>query len=363
MTFIFWQNIISIHQSTFLEALGKKHRVLLVVEKELSNSRKTSGWQVPNISDVELVIAPKDNQIKQIIKDYNLAWHVISGLHAYDLATKALKFATQLGCKNIAIITESFETIGVKGLLRRLKYTLLSLKYRNKIKAIFVTGLPAKVCFENLYFPKDIIFDWGYFTNLSDRLSVNHNFERLPNLLFVGTVDKNKNLLPILPVVHKHQSLYSKFYIVGNGPLIKDLENNIATKSDVKYLGILKNSEIQTLMKECDLLILPSIYDGWGAVVNEALSNGMRVICSDNCGASILLDGEMRGSAFSNKDNNFESYLLKWLNMGKVTQSQREEIINWAKNHISGKVAAAYFIDCITFLGKEEQTKPKAPWL
>jgi hypothetical protein len=49
--------------------------------------------------------------------------------------------------------------------------------------------------------------------------------------------------------------------------------------------------------------------------------------------------------------------------MGKVTQSQREEIINWAKNHISGKVAAAYFIDCITFLGKEEQTKPKAPWL
>ena len=51
-------------------------------------------------------------------------------------------------------------------------------------------------------------------------------------------------------------------------------------------------------MRQCDLLVLPSLFDGWGAVVNEALQAGMRVLCSTACGAASLLDGRQRGGSF-----------------------------------------------------------------
>jgi len=363
MTFIFWQNIISIHQSSFLEALANRHKVILIVENELSNTRKASGWQVSAIKGVELIIAPKDNQIKNIIVQHKQAWHEISGLHSYTLATKALKFATQIGCKNITVITESYQSKGLKGLLRWLYYIVLSLKYKNKIKAIFVTGLLAKTCFENLFFSADIIFDWGYFTKQIHCEVEKSKPKGLPNLLFVGSLDIRKNLLPILPVVHKRQSLFNKFYIVGNGPLVTNLKKEIRAKKYVEYLGVLKNYDIQILMKKCDLLILPSIFDGWGAVVNEALSNGMRVLCSDNCGASILLEGKIRGGVFSNNINNFDKELTKWLKEGVVGCNDRLSIIEWCKAHISGEVAASYFLDVINYLETKTIIRPRAPWL
>ncbi len=76
-------------------------------------------------------------------------------------------------------------------------------------------------------------------------------------------------------------------------------------------------------MDKCDLLILPSIFDGWGAVVNEALGRGMRVLCSNGCGSSVLLDGEQRGSVFNLEANDFELHLVKWLKKGKVSEEER----------------------------------------
>lgn len=46
--------------------------------------------------------------------------------------------------------------------------------------------------------------------------------------------------------------------------------------------------EIPSILSNQDILILPSIYDGWGAVVNEALQSGLYVISSNQCGAKDL---------------------------------------------------------------------------
>ena len=43
MTFIFWQNIISLHQAAFLKALAKRHEVILVAEQPLTRERAEGG--------------------------------------------------------------------------------------------------------------------------------------------------------------------------------------------------------------------------------------------------------------------------------------------------------------------------------
>ena len=54
MTFIFWQNIISLHQAAFLKALAKRHEVILVAEQPLTRERAEEGWNLPDLSLIHI---------------------------------------------------------------------------------------------------------------------------------------------------------------------------------------------------------------------------------------------------------------------------------------------------------------------
>lgn len=321
------------------------------------------GWDVPEMEGVKIIVNPPAKDIHYLLSDNRDAWHIFSGFHAYKTPTKAMKMAVPLGLKNLVVITESYDSKGYKGIFRNLKYLWLSKIYQKNIKAIFVTGLPARKCFGRLFFKNEILFDWGYFIETRNSVNIGEVKKSLPDLLFVGTVDKNKNLLSKIPTLIKYKSSFNKFYIVGEGYLFDDLKVMISKEDCFVYLGILENRKITEMMNQMDLLILPSLYDGWGVVVNEALGSGMRVLCSNACGASILMDGLIRGSVFDNQKGDFEDHLIYWLKKGALKKEERLKIKEWAMNHISGSVAANYFTDCIRFLEGELEVRPVAPWI
>lgn len=60
-------------------------------------------------------------------------------------------------------------------------------------------------------------------------------------------------------------------------------------------------SEVPEFMQHNDVLILPSLHDGWGAVVNEAMTLGLYVIVSDRCGAKALIADETDGLILNQK--------------------------------------------------------------
>lgn len=135
--------------------------------------------------------------------------------------------------------------------------------------------------------------------------------------------------------------LIGQFTIVGDGVFRRRFEKIASQYDNIVMTGVLDNVTTKTLMAAHDYLVLPSKYDGWGAVVNEALSSGIRVICSDSCGAEVLIDGEMRGESYSQQD--LIKGLCKWLGTGPLSESSRKEIRRWAYEHISGDTASRYF--------------------
>ena len=163
MKFIFWQNIISIHQSSFLEALAVKYEVLLIVEEEIENRRKLHGWSVPEINNVKIIVNPNERDIDKILVDNRNEFHFFSGLEIYPITTSALKKAVQYKMKNIGILLEPYNGSGLAGAIRIVKYKFLILKYKNYIQILLPTGLLVRNCYEKISFPKDKIFDWGYF--------------------------------------------------------------------------------------------------------------------------------------------------------------------------------------------------------
>ena len=103
-------------------------------------------------------------------------------------------------------------------------------------------------------------------------------------------------------------------------------------------------------MQEADVLILPSVYDGWGAVVNEALQVGCYVICSDACGASDLMKKESRlGKVFRRGDEQALADCISWCNTHiKEIREDFDFRKQWAEEHISGKAVAKYMVECLS---------------
>ena len=64
-------------------------------------------------------------------------------------------------------------------------------------------------------------------------------------------------------------------------------ENNHNEK--ITFLGAKFNNDLIELYRNGHVLILPSSYEPWGLVVNEALSAGIPVIVSDKVGAAFDL--------------------------------------------------------------------------
>jgi glycosyltransferase involved in cell wall biosynthesis len=74
----------------------------------------------------------------------------------------------------------------------------------------------------------------------------------------------------------------------GEGILRQSLEieaKSLGVTDRVRFLGFVNQSRLPEVYAASDLLVLPSEYDSWGLVVNEAMVCGLPVIVSDRVGA------------------------------------------------------------------------------
>lgn len=360
MTFIFWQNILSIHQASFLRSLSNLHKVILMVEKEIDNRRIKDGWGIPDFGSVQVIVNPDEEKIYSVF-DSKDAIHIFSGFHSYGLVSKAFKTAI-IEKRPIGIMSEPFDWIGIKGKIRFLKYSYYKQKYNKKISFILAIGNKGRWCFEKTGFSKKKIFDWGYFTETAT-IPISDNLNNLPSLIYIGTLNKSKGILPLLSIIKKNEQVFSYFKIIGDGEYRTIIEDFVS-KNPHKYTyhKNIPNSEIYKYLSNSDVCILPSIgKDGWGAVINEALMCGTPVITSDYCGGSALINGK-RGKVFTIKEDNLESTLLSFMNELPYNNDYRIEIQQWSNKNISGEAAANYFLEVIDSVFNNKN-KPEAPWI
>ena len=75
--------------------------------------------------------------------------------------------------------------------------------------------------------------------------------------------------------------------MVGSGPLEAELKMRAAAHgSRISFTGFLNQSEISAAFAVSDCLVLSSVSETWGLVVNEAMACGLPAIVSDACGCA-----------------------------------------------------------------------------
>jgi glycosyltransferase involved in cell wall biosynthesis len=112
-----------------------------------------------------------------------------------------------------------------------------------------------------------------------------------PYVLFVSTIERRKN----------HEVLYRAYHLLcargfkdqlpklvfvgmpgwGVSELLKDIELDPLTQGMIVQLNHVSDSELAHLYKHSEFFLFPSLYEGWGLPVGEALALGKAVLCSD----------------------------------------------------------------------------------
>ena len=70
-------------------------------------------------------------------------------------------------------------------------------------------------------------------------------------------------------------------------------------RARVEYAGFQPPEALPRYFAQADVFVLPSRYDGWGVVVNQAIGAGLPVVCSDAVGAAYdLVEDERKRAPF-----------------------------------------------------------------
>ena len=91
----------------------------------------------------------------------------------------------------------------------------------------------------------------------------------------------------------------SELHIVGKGAFGEVLKKKYESYGSVFFDGPKYGDDLLNVYRQNHVLILPSTYEPWGLVVNEAMAAGMPVLVSNEVGAHYdLVDGNDTGFVF-----------------------------------------------------------------
>ena len=352
MNLIFFQNCLSPHQIPYIRECGKDERVdkvYFVMPRIDYEERSDMGWnndRLLNEPTIEFVLKPTDEKVRELLSvDDEDVRCLFSGIRADVDVFRWLNISLDFDVKRY-IITEPPYTFDKPLWMHYVRFYLQDYKYVKHIDGVFAIGESCEKYYRSIS-KKWKVFPFLYVTESFDNVPAADIDDDL-RILYVGSLSKRKNVKVLVEALEGVQNV--TINIIGDGDERHELED-LSKKYgiDATFYGTMKMKDIPYEMQKNDVLVLPSLYDGWGAVVNEALTQGLSVVCSDKCGAKDLLHDNVRGLVFTN--NNvacLHSILVVLTDKINVIRENRQKRSEWSKTCISGKVISKYLIDCLT---------------
>jgi len=151
--------------------------------------------------------------------------------------------------------------------------------------------------------------------------------------VFVGRLEDHKGIGLLLEAFSQPDE-QAGLLIVGDGACRDLVEHAAAKDTRIHYVGRRDFEGVVEAFAVADVAVVPSTFEPWGLVVNEAMAAGLPVIASDRVGAvDDLVVGGRNGVLFGSGD---AQQLGKKMRMLANSQQQRDSMGNAAIEMISG---------------------------
>ena len=146
-----------------------------------------------------------------------------------------------------------------------------------------------------------------------------------PYFLFVGRISIEKNIEFLIQMAVKLKNINSniKIKIIGSGPDFEELNLKISNLNltNILVLGSINWDNLGQYYSNSLGLILPSFFEPWGMVANEAFFYRVPVICSEFCGcANDLVINDFNGIVLQDysltlPDYDIGNFITKFLDL------------------------------------------------
>ena len=114
---------------------------------------------------------------------------------------------------------------------------------------------------------------------------------RNPACLYVGRLIERKGVEVLLEAFRELDNC--ELWLVGDGPLRERITALTAANPSIRLFGHLDHEAVARLYRQASVVVVPSLYEPWGLVVDEALAHGTPVVATDQVGAAddLINDG------------------------------------------------------------------------
>ena len=343
--------------------------------------RKAQGWNEIDSSFFDFCILPKTGWWKfatNLIKETSEGVHLFGGIFADKRFFLLMLYCKIKGIK-FALMSEPYAETAVgyfrdhspffpkiKLYLRPLIYRLAGFFLGRELFAFFPISEMASTQFRRNGFRSAAIYPFGYFVPKSSSLpstSLVAASLSVTRIIFVGNLIRRKGIHILLDAWRECQhhinnpKVQMMLDIYGTGEIDeRDLPLNAYVRGPIPF------GHAQSVMAQYDALILPSLHDGWGVVVNEALLQGVPALVSDRVGAQALVKAANAGAVF--KADSVTALVELFVRIAD-DPLQLKDWANGARklaDSLEPSAGADYLLACLEHADRGVGPAPTPPW-
>ena len=165
-----------------------------------------------------------------------------------------------------------------------------------------------------------------------------------PRIVFAGRLMPQKNPVQIVKTLAKLKDIPWEFIFLGDGPLRKDVEAEIARQNlqdRFSLLGWVTPDEVIEWFAKSEILFMPSLSEGLPVVGVQALSMGLAMVVS-NIGGFVDLVNEGENGFLVNDNDDYEKLLRNLISDPEKLLSFRKASREKAEEFSLEKIIATY---------------------
>jgi glycosyltransferase involved in cell wall biosynthesis len=359
-----WMNMPSFYQNDLFCDLAKKVDLRVVYDHGMTGDRRELGWSEPS-GEYKTCVLESDQKIRHamsIARSELDRVHIINGIWA-ESAFMAAAFVLGRASARFSIYAECPDDTVRRSVMRRGARAVAGHWVAGRASGMFAVSHFAVDYFAALGFRRECIYPFGYFRS-TPRVKVDPSRETA-NLVYIGQLVHRKGidilLQAVAPIARRFPDM--RLSVIGMGPEYASIsakvrENGLA--NHVMFEGVKPSAHIHERLQQASVLILPSRWDGWGLVINEALAAGIPVIASDRCGAADLIVSGMNGYVFRSESvDSLRSCISAFL---ESDRAQMRAAALKTSSALTIPVVSDYFVDCLEHMCGQRNDKPAPPW-
>ena len=166
---------------------------------------------------------------------------------------------------------------------------------------------------------------------------INRKFNLERYILYVGTLEPRKNIRTLVEAFSKISDKYPDVKLVLAGGLgwqpestLKAIEESKA-KDRIIRTGYISNEEKRDLLRNAQFFVFPSIYEGFGMPVTEAMACGTDCIVSESSSLVEISAGLV--PMVAPKDAGLYAQVMEEKLLNPISQERRELLVAHAKSY------------------------------